>query len=324
VIGNTNLSVSDSTGEWMKTRLLLAWLVPATLVAMPSLADDKAACLDAASKGQRFKDNHKLVEAREQFRVCAAVACPAVVQSDCATWLAEVEAALPSVVVTAKNAAGADLVEVKVSMDGQPLVSRLDGHAVPMNAGPHTFRLTSADGTTLEKQVVVREGEKNQSVAVVLGPAGAPVAASSPPSGRAAPPTSEAPGAVTPSPPSPAVLAAPAEAHEPSSALKSVGWVLGMGGVVGLGVGTVAGVVAILDKNSAHCVNNVCDPGTTSGIKSAALVSDIGWIAGGVLLASGAAFVLFAPRGSHEPAAGVRVAPVVTARSGAIVAGASW
>jgi hypothetical protein len=285
----------------MKTGFLLGLLLPTALVATAAFADDKAACLDAASKGQRFRDAHKLVEAREQLRICAAAQCPAVVQSDCASWLADVEKALPSVVLTAKNGAGADLADVKVSVDGQPLVSKLDGQAVTMNAGTHTFHFEGTDGTSIDEQVLVKEGEKNQTVAAVLGAAPAPT-----------PPPSQ--GAESPS-----------NSGGTSRPWRTVGWALGGVGVVGLGIGTAFGIIAIGDKSAAHCnANNVCDPGTVSGIKSAALVSDVGWIAGGVLLASGAALVLFAPRESHEPAAGVRLAPVVTARGGELVAGGSW
>ena len=215
----------------MKTRLLLGLLLPASLVATTAFADDKAACLDAATKGQRFKDTHKLVEARDQLRICAAAACPAVVQTDCANWLAEVEKALPTVVVTAKSGAGADLVDVKVTVDGQPLVSKLDGQAIPMNAGPHTFHFEGADGT-LDQQVVVTEGEKSQKVAIVLG---------------APPPAPDTGG---------------------SSTWKTVGWVLGGVGVAGLGVGTVAGLIAMGDKNNAGCnSSNVCNQGTTGAIE---------------------------------------------------------
>ncbi|HEV3189833.1 MAG TPA: hypothetical protein VGY54_05010 [Polyangiaceae bacterium] len=305
----------------MKTKLLLALLFPATFVTTAALADDKAACLDAAARGQRFKDNHKLVEARQQLRVCAAAACPAVVQSDCATWLAEVDAALPSVVVTAKNGAGADLIDVKVSMDGQLLVASLDGHAVAMNAGPHTFHFTAADGSTLDRQVVVHEGEKNQAVAVVLG------AAPTPPARPPAPvtgPTAETPAAGTaPKPPSLTVETAP-DSGGSSSTLRTIGWMLGAGGVVGLGIATIFGVIAVGNKNAANCVDNVCDPRTTSGIKSSALVSDIGWVAGGALLASGAGLLLFAPRVNHVSGAEVRVTPVVMASGVGIVTGRSW
>ncbi len=295
----------------MKLRTVLGLLLPLALVAVVTRvarADEKAGCLDAAAKGQTLRNAHKLVEAREQLRACAAAACPAAVQSDCANWLAEVEKALPSVVVTAKDGAGADLVDVKVSVDGQPLVSKLDGRAVPLNAGPHAFHFEGAGGASLDRQVLVKEGETNQSVAVVLGAA----ASLPPPSGASTAP------AASPS------AASPAESGGSSHAWRTAGWVLGSAGVVGLGVGAVFGGMAMADKSSAHCVNNVCDAGTVSGIKSHALASDIGWIAGGVLLASGGALILFTPSGGHEAATGLRVAPVVTAGGGGLMAGGSW
>ncbi len=282
----------------MKSLLLLALLAPTALVATAAFADGKAACLDAASRGQRLRDAHKLVEARDQFRVCAAGGCPAVVQGDCANWLIEVDKAMPSVVVTAKSGAGADLVNVKVSVDGQPLVPKLDGQAVSMNAGPHTFHFEGEDGTSVDQQVMVKEGEKSQSVAAVLGPV------------PSVPSAAGAQGA-----------SAPGGASRPVG--KTLGWVLGGMGVAGLGVGGVFGVLAMQDK-SKDCVGSVCNAGTLSGIKTEALVSDIGWIAGGVLLAGGAALVLFTPSRSHEATAGVRLAPIVTGSGAGMVAVGSF
>jgi hypothetical protein len=295
----------------MKTGLPLCLLLSTVLATTVAHADEKAACLDATSKGQKFRDAHKLVEAREQFRICARAQCPAVVQTDCASWLAEVDRALPGVVVTAKNGAGADLFDVKVSVDGQPLLSKLDGQSVAMNAGAHTFHF-EGNGATLDQQVLVREGEKSQSVAVVLGAAPRPVSAAAP-----------SPAPAPPSPPAPARSAADSGS---SSQWRAVGWLLSGAGVVGLGVGGIVGLVALGDKNGAHCdANNVCDPGTTDGIKNAALVSDMGWVAGGVLLASGVALLLFTPSGSHGSSTGVRVTPIVTANgAGGVVVGGSW
>jgi hypothetical protein len=126
-------------------------------------------------------------------------------------------------------------------------------------------------------------------------------------------------GAVA-APPAPAPAAA---AGGSSSPLKTVGWITGGVGVAGLALATVFGIVAINDKNNAGCVDNLCNPGTSSGIKGAALASDVGWIAGGVLLAGGAALVLLAPGPKHESAARVQVAPTVVAGgAGAVLGGA--
>jgi hypothetical protein len=101
-----------------------------------------------------------------------------------------------------------------------------------------------------------------------------------------------------------------------------VGWALGGAGVAGLAVATVFGVIAAVDK-SDDCTGSVCNRGTVAGIKSAALASDVGWISGGVLLASGAALVLFAPGARHEVTAIVKVAPAITASGGGLIAGGS-
>jgi hypothetical protein len=286
----------------MKKRALLGLVVVAGLAPGVALADDKAGCLDASAKGQRLRASHQLVEAREQLRACAAAQCPAVVQSDCARWLDEVEAALPTVVVSAKSGAGVDLFDVQVSVDGKPVASKLDGQAVAMNAGPHTFHFVGADGTSLEQQVMIKEGTKNQPVVAVLGAAPALPA------------------------PAPGVGTVPeAETAGSSGPWKTVGWVVGGVGVAGLGVGAVFGLVAISDKNAAHCLENLCDPGKASDIKSAALISDVGWISGGVLLAAGAALVLLAPGGGgHQGAARVQVAPVAIAGGGGALVAGSW
>jgi hypothetical protein len=285
----------------MKVRVLPGLLLGAALVPSLAMADDKAACLEAAAKGQRLRGSHQLVEAREQMRACAAAQCPAVVQTDCARWLDEVEAALPTVVLAARGGTGVDLFDVKVTVDGKLVASKLDGEGAPMNAGPHTFHFEGADGTSVDQQVMIKEGEKNQVVSVVLG---------------------SIPAAV----PGPAGLpeTVPGAERATSSPWKTVGWVVGGVGVAGLAVGTVFGLVAIGDKNAAHCADNLCDPGKASGIKSAALVSDIGWISGGVLLATGAALVLFTPRGRTEAAVTVRMAPVAIAGGGGALLGGAW
>jgi hypothetical protein len=135
----------------------------------PSVRVDKATCLDAVSRGQRFRDSHKLVQARDKFRVCARAECPTVVQTDCASWLAEVETTLPTVVLSAKDRGGRDLVDVKVSMDGQPLVGTLDGQAVAVDPGMHTFRFERADGRFATTQLLIKEGGKAQAVSVAIG-----------------------------------------------------------------------------------------------------------------------------------------------------------
>lgn len=279
----------------MNTRLILAVVAGAAMLATRAgHADDRAACLDASSKGQTLRDQHKLVAARQQFRLCAASGCPSVVQTDCASWLTDIERAVPTVVLSAKSGTGVDLFDVRVTLDGQPLATKLDGQALSIDPGPHAFHFEQADGTHVDLQVLVKEGARSQPVDVTLAAASA------------------APAATTAAP------------RGSSSPLRTVGWVTAGLGVAGLAMGAVFGIVAINDKNSAGCVDDLCNPGTSSGIKSAALLSDVGWIAGGVLLAGGAAIVLFAPGAGHESTGRVRLAPTVLAGGGGATLGGAF
>jgi hypothetical protein len=291
----------------MKKRALLGFVSALLVTTGYAAADGKQQCLDAAGDGQKLRDAHKLIEARDKFRRCAAAECPGVVQSDCAGWLDAVEKNLPTVVLSAKTGAGAPVVDAKVTVDGQPFATKLDGDALPINPGSHTFHFEAAGGATHDELAVINEGGKNQIVAVVLGTA-APLSAL----------------AVQAPQPAAVPQGTPGPSSSGGSSLKTWGWVLGGVGVAGLAVGTVFGIVALSDKNKANCTNNLCDAGTTGAIKSAALVSDVGWIAGGLLTAGGLGLILFAPEAKSGEQTGVRVSPFVAGRSGGVSFSGSW
>jgi len=290
----------------MKAALLYAMCCSAIMVSNPASADDKAACLSASQQAQNLRDAHKLVEAREQLRACARKECPVVVQKDCVTWLGEVEKSLPTVVVTAKDADGSDLADVRVTVDGNGFLEKLDGSAVPIDPGMHAFHFARSDGATVDRQVLVREGQTDQGIAVVLKRPPAPVAS--------------APA------PAPAVVSEPAQKSAPSSgrssAWRTIGWVLGGVGLVGVGVGTAFGLVTLGDKTNAHCdVANFCDAGPLKNARSSATIADVGLIAGGVLVAGGLTLVIVSPGRAQEGTARVRLAPMVGAVSGFVIGG---
>jgi hypothetical protein len=216
-------------------------------------AVDQAACLDAVSKGQRLRTAHKLVEAREHFRVCARAECPAVVQSDCTNWMGEMEARLPGVVLSAKDGAGRDVVDVKVSVDGQPLAGTLDGQAVAVDPGLRTFRFERGDGSAATQQVLVKEGDKAQSVSVVLSGPGAP---SSSPAEAVAPASDGSGGGAPP-------------ASTPTSTARLLGLVLGGAGIVGMGVGAAVALDAKSKDDRA-----AGEPGTARQTDSSSAVSE--------------------------------------------------
>jgi hypothetical protein len=264
----------------MKLALLIGLGVAATLFSAEALAEDRAACFAAASQGQTLRDEHKLVEAREDFRVCAQQHCPTSMRSDCAGWLEAVEKSIPTVVVTATDATGSSVFDVAVRIDGRPFVAKLDGSAMPVNPGVHTFRFERDDGTTVEQVLQVNEGDRNFKIAVVL--------------------KAEPPPAAPPAPPAPGPgLRAP----------QIVGLGSGVLGLAGIVVGSVFGLQTYSETNKQKldCPQATCtQSGNVRGNKdhSAAVtdgtISTAAFIAGGALVATGA--VLFFATG-HTPTA---------------------
>jgi hypothetical protein len=138
-------------------------LTPSAWAAGPSAAD-KDACFRAVDSGQHLRTGRKLIAAKDQFIVCARPVCPGPVKKDCAEWLAELEATLPSVVLGAKDPKGGDVIDVSVTVDNSPFVDKLDGSAVPIDPGPHVFHFEWRGHASVDQQVLIREGEKSRLV----------------------------------------------------------------------------------------------------------------------------------------------------------------
>jgi hypothetical protein len=145
-------------------------VIAAALVAHASHAasPDKAACNAAYESGQRARKSGDLIRARESFLMCARDPCPKVFQPECVQWLAEVEKILPSVVFEITAESGAPPTSVKVLVDGTIVATKLDGTAVPINPGEHTFRFEADDRPAVEKRVLVVEGDKSHRVSVEM------------------------------------------------------------------------------------------------------------------------------------------------------------
>jgi hypothetical protein len=130
----------------------------------------KAQCASAYEKSQELRAAGSLKAAHDMLVVCAQDFCPAFVQSDCAQWLTEVSRDLPTVVIVAKDKSGEDTTAVAVTMDGSELMKQLDGKAVNVDPGPHTFKFELEGADPIEQQVVVRQGQKDRVVAVSFAP----------------------------------------------------------------------------------------------------------------------------------------------------------
>lgn len=174
-----------------KAQGMSTWLFVLVLGALGSpagevRADDKQACLDAYALGQRLQRAEEFIEARRQLRTCASSTCPAFVQADCARWLSEVEAAIPSVVLSARTPDGRDVIKVEVTMDGRSLLDHLDGKSVELDPGVHELVFKSDGFRPEQREVVIKTAEQNRKVEVVLHPL---ASATEPASGRDTPKT---------------------------------------------------------------------------------------------------------------------------------------
>ncbi|APR77930.1 Hypothetical protein A7982_03277 [Minicystis rosea] len=148
------------------THLLLGAAV--ALISATAGADEKQQCLSSYVDAQTLRNQKKLTDAHRALLSCARDACPKEISADCTTWLREVDASFPTVVFDARDADGRDRLDVRVTLDGQPFLEQIDGHAKNIDPGVHVFRYEAAGALPVEDRVAIREGEKNRRLSVVL------------------------------------------------------------------------------------------------------------------------------------------------------------
>jgi hypothetical protein len=265
-------------------RVIYAALVVPLLASAPARADD-ATCVAASERALTLWKGGQLHEARKQLAACADAGCPGEVKTECAKRIDEVNAAMPTLVFAATDAAGNDLHDVRVAMDGAPLLGSLDGRPVEIDPGPHAFRFERSGEKPVERTFVLRDGEKLRRELVMIGtPSPAPPPAPAPPSPAPPPPPN---GWTT----------------QRTFAVVAAGL-----GVAALGTGAVFGGLAISDQNmekrdcsSGGCPNRAQAQEDYATGRSNATVATIAFVAGTALLA--AAAVLFFTRSSTGRAA---------------------
>ncbi len=85
---------------------------------------------------------------------------PEPVRDDCSEQLNEVQKLLPTVVFEVRSVDGADETDVRVNMDGAPLATKLDGQAMAVDPGQHTFRFEADGFAPVDLPLLVREADK--------------------------------------------------------------------------------------------------------------------------------------------------------------------
>lgn len=278
----------------------------------PARADVKA-CIAASEAGQHARAAGKLREAQAQFHSCADTSCPSIVRRDCQQWKTEITQTMPSVVFAARDRAGKDLFDVAVSMDGETLVTKLDGSPVSVDPGKHVFRFEVAGPTptVATETVLVRENERKRNVTATFDAPDAPKAPAAPEGGSA-----------------PASVSASAPAHREHSALP---WVVAGVGAAGLVTGILLVATASRPENcSADTRICVAREGQTQAEleadQSDAQAADnrrtLGLVVGGVglgALAGGLVWHFLEPTGSKRT--GLTFTPWSAGRSSGVALG---
>jgi hypothetical protein len=241
--------------------------------------DDKRVCLSTYVDAQATRREGKLRASRRALEQCGRAECPALIRKDCVQWMREVTDAMPTVVLSAIGPDGGERTDVRVLVDGEPLVARLDGRSQSVDPGEHVFRFELPGVGDVEQRVLVREGEKDRPVVGAFArEVSAPIA------GR--------PGTMRPVPTSVWVLGGlGATSLIVSATFAGLGWFGSPGWV-----------------SSQSCKPN-CAPGEVSVVKEHFEVADV---AGGVAFVSlGAAALVFftRPERSAPPPVSFTVGP---------------
>jgi len=261
--------------------------LPAFLLLMPAAArGSDPTCNDAYTATQTLRREGKLRAARTEALGCGQDRCSTTVRTDCAEWLKEIEHAMPSIVIDARDSSGKELAGVHVKADGETLAERLDGKQIFVDPGDHAFRFVSG-GHLVEQHVLVREGEKFRILHVEFPET--PENDSAPaPDAEKAPlaEAREAPSALAES--SNASVAAPPRAVPLASYALGGAGVLAVGAFVGLGVSTYS---RELDLRHTCGSTHTCAPPDIDSVRTRYLVADVALGVGVVSLA--AAIVLF-------------------------------
>src|ERR1700722_13627168 len=101
-------------------------------------------CVAANEQSGPLKQAGKLREAKASLLRCAAPSCPRRGRNDCIAGATQLDAAIPTIVFVAQDAAGNDVGAVRVKMDGLPLSNGLDGTALEVDPGEHVFTFTAS------------------------------------------------------------------------------------------------------------------------------------------------------------------------------------
>jgi hypothetical protein len=283
--------------------------IPVSARANPSTQQ----CVDDNAAAQALRRQGHFASARERLERCAVESCPAMIWDDCTRRLDDLKVAQPSLVFEVRSPSGADIVTVRVSIDGQLLTDHLDGTPLNVDPGLHAFTFEVPAGPTVTTRLMVQEGEIARHERVIVG--------------SLSPPTVAALSSVAADAP----LAPPVQ-NRGVGTRQMIGLSAAGLGVVGAVIGTVYGLKARsawsevkndCQGDPSHCVDAASANTHRSQGLSEATVSTTAFVAGAALIAGGAYLYLTAGERGESQTKGVALSAAVDAqRVGVVLRGA--
>jgi hypothetical protein len=301
----------------------LVWRSAGTMVLVGGLSFSLAAQADEITASIRLDNEHRLRAERTQLLVCASASCPVDVRNECVHRVDEVNSAIPTIIFGARDGEGNDLSAVRVIMDTEVLTDRLQGLAIPIDPGAHTFIFETALQQSVWKSFVILQGQKNRTEVITFS------AVPRPPSADGASRSRALETLITPPPPARDTGATFTPRQKWATGLAVIG-------VVGLGLGTGFGWRARIDRDDAR---ELC-PGTCTdqrGVdrwheaKRAGNFATAAFVAGGIGVAAATLLWLTATPSSTvadnagtRPDRQLRVQVLGASRGIALAIGGGW
>lgn len=232
--------------------------------------DPSTVCLEAHRESQRLMRSDALIEAKHAMATCAARSCPALVQTDCAGWLTEVDREIPSVVLRVR-VDGIERYDATVKMNGADVADAL-GKPLALNPGRYEFEFHEVGFAPQSRTVQVAHREKYKFVAVDFT------------TPRESPSQTRPLANATPIP------------IAPKRPVPMMTWILGGVGIAGLGGFAALAATTVSRENSlrSSCAPE-CDEQDTKQLKVRYLAADISLGVGAAAIVGATVFYIARP-----------------------------
>jgi hypothetical protein len=210
-------------------------------------SDAIATCVAEHEAARIARLEERWLDSRAAMQRCAKDTCPVAIRSDCESWLNDLTAAWPSIVIVVERNDGGSG-PVQVELDGDPLTPSELANPIEVVPGKHSIRFSVESAAPVFHEVVVELGQKNRIVRARVGnrPALEPLLPAAP-------------------------------STEPSRPIPMSTYLLGAGAVVAFAASGTLLASALSERSDARntCAPD-CEPDVRQSIETQLLFADLG------------------------------------------------